>query len=75
MPASQATHADWLVAEVNTEYVPGGQALQAEADLAPTTDDHVPGEQDVYSFNPSAPQNVPAGQSRQLLLLSAPVVG
>ena len=75
LPAAHASHADWLVAPGKPEYVPGGQALQAEADLAPTTDDHVPGEQDVYSFKPSAPQNAPAGQSRQLLLLSAPVVG
>ena len=26
VPASQATHNEWLVAEVNTEYVPGEQA-------------------------------------------------
>ena len=42
VPAAQATHADWLVAEVNTEYVPGGQAWQAEADVAPGSDDQVP---------------------------------
>ena len=75
VPAAQASHADWLVAPDEPEYVPGLQAWQAEADLAPTADDHVPAEHNVDSFKPSAPQNAPAGQSRQLLLLSAPVVG
>ena len=42
VPASQATHADRLVAEVKTEYVPGGQAWQAEADVARSSDDQVP---------------------------------
>ena len=42
VPAAQATHADLLVAEVNTEYVPGGQAWQAEADVLPGSDDQVP---------------------------------
>jgi hypothetical protein len=31
-----------LVAEVKTEYVPGGQAWQAEADVARSSDDQVP---------------------------------
>ena len=75
VPAAQAAHADWLVAPDKPEYVPDGQAWQAEADLATALDDHVPGEQEVYSFKPSAPQNAPAGQSRQLLLLTAPAVG
>ena len=43
--------------------------------MAPTADDQVPDEQEVDSFKPSAPQNAPAGQSTQLLLLTAPAVG
>jgi hypothetical protein len=65
VPASQATHADWLVAEVNTEYVPGGQASQAEAVLAPCLDDQVPALQFWYDDPPGTGQYAPAGQSRQ----------
>ena len=36
---------------------------------------YVPAGHAVDAFKPSAPQNAPAGQSTQLLLLAAPVVG
>ena len=63
MPAAQATHADWLVAATDSEYVPEGQALQREADLDPGPDDHVPALQFSNDDPPGTGQYAPAGHS------------
>ena len=65
MPAAQATHADWLVAAGNSEYVPEGQAWQAAADLDPFPDDHVPALQFWNDDAPGTGQYAPAGHSMQ----------
>jgi hypothetical protein len=54
-----------LVAEVKTEYVPGGQAWHAEPDFAPTSDDHVPALQFSNDDPPGTGQYAPAGHSMQ----------
>ena len=63
MPSLQATHADWLVAAGDTEYVPEGQAWQSEADLDRATDDHVPALQFWNNDPPGTGQYAPAGHS------------
>jgi len=63
VPAAQATHADWLVAATDSEYVPGRQARQTEADLDPGPDDHVPALQFWNNDPPGTGQYAPAGHS------------
>ena len=63
MPAAQATHADWLVAATDSEYVPGRQARQTEADLDPGPDDHVHALQFWNNDPPGTGQYAPAGHS------------